>query len=209
MKTYEKTTIRISHIEEHSTLLGPYNRFLIWVHGCCFNCDGCLATNTRYGTYKNISINELSQMIIQSECEGITISGGEPFLQASELSALIENIRKIKDIGVIIYSGFTLSEIKDDPNKHNLLEQTDILIDGQYIKELDDGRPYIGSSNQKLHYLTNRYKEVGAQYYSTSKRQSEIKITPNEVVLIGVPTANVLNTWKSLKEKSGGNNNAI
>ena len=199
--------LRISHTESNSTLLGPFNRFIIWVHGCCFDCEDCLAINTRFGAYKEVDINDLAEEIISSACEGVTISGGEPFLQAQELSLLIEIVRARKDIGVIVYSGFTLQEIEDDSEKLPLLKHVDILIDGRYEKDLDDGRAYVGSSNQVIHYLTKRYKESGEKYYSASKRKAEIKFTPNQAILIGVPSKNVLNMWQNLKSKSAGVNN--
>ena len=196
--------ILISHTEKNTDLLGPYRRFVIWVHGCCFDCEGCLAESTKNGAYTETDIRDLAEDILSSETEGITISGGEPFLQARALFGLITLLKKIKDIGVIIYSGFTLEELQKDDDSRNLLSVTDILIDGRYIKELDDGRAYIGSSNQRLHYLSDRYKEVGKTYYSAEKRRAEIKFTLDKAVLIGVPSKNVLEVWRKVKEKSGG-----
>ena len=204
---YEKTVLRILHIEENTNLLGPFSRFVIWVHGCCFNCGGCLATNTREGTFSEVEVEELSRQIAESQCEGITISGGEPFLQAAELLQLIKATREKKDIGVIVYSGFTLDELQRDDSKSPLLSEIDILIDGQYVQELDDGRAYVGSSNQIIHYLSNRYADIGRTYYAEQKRRAEIKLTPSQAVLIGVPSKDVLKIWRDIKEKSGGMHN--
>lgn len=207
MSVYEKTVIRISHIEESTNLLGPFNRFVIWVHGCCFDCEGCLAENTKNGTYDEINVDELAHRISNSICEGITISGGEPFLQADAIMHLIRGIKKQRDIGVIVYSGFTLAELERDEEKAPLLSDIDILIDGRYIKELDDDRAYVGSSNQIIHYLSSRYTNVGKDYYGADKRRAEIKLTGTQAVLIGVPSHNVLRTWQDIKNKSGGMNN--
>lgn len=204
---YENSIIRISHVEKDTTLLGPYNRFVIWVHGCCFDCEGCLATNTKNGTYKEIEVNALAQLIASSACEGITISGGEPFLQSTALLNLIKCVKEFRDIGVIVYSGFTLPEIKQDKVMSALLSDIDILIDGRYVKELDDNRAYVGSSNQMIHYLSSRYTNAGEAYYAAEKRRAEIKITANQVILIGVPSHNVLKTWQDIKDKSGGMKN--
>lgn len=204
---YEKTALRVSHIEENTNLLGPFNRFVIWVHGCCFNCEGCLATNTKEGAFSEVEVEELSREIAESQCEGLTISGGEPFLQASELLQLIKATREKRDIGVIVYSGFTLDELQRDATKSPLLSEIDILIDGQYVKELDDGRAYVGSSNQIIHYLTARYADIGKAYYAERKRRAEIKLTPTQAVLIGVPSKDVLKIWRDIKEKSGGMHN--
>lgn len=207
MSMYEKSIIRISHVEKDTTLLGPYNRFVIWVHGCCFDCEGCLATNTKNGAYEDIEVSALAQIVANSSCEGITISGGEPFLQSTALLNLIRCIKEFRDIGVIVYSGFTLAEIKQDKVMSTLLSDIDILIDGRYVKELDDNRAYVGSSNQIIHYLSSRYTNVGKRYYAAGKRRAEIKITENQAILIGVPSHNVLKTWQDIKDKSGGMNN--
>jgi len=201
-KSY-KNEISISHYEECTTLLGPYNRFVIWVHGCCFSCAACLTDSIKNGFKETINVNELSDLIVKSNTEGITISGGEPFLQSKELSELIINIRKHKEIGVIVYSGYTLKEINENDEYKEFLSSIDVLIDGRYIKELDDGRAYVGSSNQVIHYLTDRYLEAGKIYYTAEKRKAEIKLTPDKAILIGVPSAGVLKAWKEIMQKAG------
>lgn len=204
MGIYERT-IKIAHTENNTTLLGPYNRFVIWVHGCCFECPGCLADNTKKGPFTPVPISTLIEQVLVSNVEGITISGGEPFLQADVLNEFVLELRKKKDVGVIVYSGFTIEQLKMDLSKSEFLSNVDILIDGQYKKELDDGRAYIGSANQRLFYLTDRYKEIGKEYYSGSKRKAEIKLTADQAILIGVPSANTLKAWEDIKEKAGGN----
>ena len=148
--------ILISHTEKNTDLLGPYRRFVIWVHGCCFDCEGCLAESTKNGVYTETNIRDLAEDILSSETEGITISGGEPFLQSRALFGLITLLKKIKDIGVIIYSGFTLEELQKDDDSRNLLSVTDILIDGRYIKELDD----ISSFNTFVLIISLTYTSV-------------------------------------------------
>ena len=207
MNSYDKSVLSVSHIEKSTNLLGPYNRFVIWVHGCCFDCEGCLASNTKTGAYDEYSVDELTQRIVYSECEGITISGGEPFLQADALATLIRNIKNYRDIGVIVYTGFTMAELMQTADASDLLSETDILIDGRYVKELDDNRAYVGSSNQIIHYLSSRYADIGKTYYSATKRRAEIKFTGTQAVLVGVPSHSVLKTWQDIIEKSGGSNN--
>ena len=204
MKDYK---LKISHTEAHTDLLGPGDRFCIWVHGCCFDCEGCLARNTRFGAYQEVNVRELAEEINNSGCDGITVSGGEPFLQAEALAHLVSEVQAERDISVIIYSGFTLEELREKDDALPLLNVTDILIDGRYEKQLDDGRAYIGSSNQRLHYLTNRCKEAGEIYYAAGKRRAEIKFSADRVTLIGVPSANVLKIWNEIKAKNGGTEN--
>ena len=197
-------TLRISHIETDTALLGPYRRFVIWVYGCCFDCDGCMAHNARFGKETLMNLRELVDDILRSDVEGITISGGEPFLQASALHELVVSVKQKRDMGVIVYTGFTLEELEKNGDNLPLLSVTDILIDGRYVKEFDTGQAYIGSSNQKLHHLTDRYKNIGTAYYSAPQRKAEIKLTTEQAVLIGVPSSNVLKMWRDIKKKTGG-----
>ena len=141
-------------------------------------------------------------------CEGITISGGEPFLQAKALSRLVKGIRERRDYGVIVYSGFTLEELqcKEDPDIQEFLDQIDILIDGRYSEQLDDGKPFRGSSNQRILMLTDRYKDVYDDYYVNQKnRNIEIRVEQDKVIMVGVPSQYGLKTWKDLKKRAEAN----
>lgn len=207
MLTIGDDYLRVAHTESNTELLGPFNRYVIWTHGCCFDCDGCLAENAKDGVYDVVSIGELAREIAESDCEGITVSGGEPMLQAPQLLKLIEDVRRKRDIGVILYSGFTLEEIGLDDIKLALLDVVDVLIDGRYVKELDDGRAYVGSANQIIHYLTPRYVDADKSYYAVENRRAEIKLTRSQAVLVGVPSNEVLNIWRDIKYKSGGMKN--
>lgn len=205
--------MKISHYIERTSVLGPYLRSALWVHGCCFSCEGCLAKEMNEGAYKEYTPVSLGEIFLKiPDTEGITISGGEPFLQAGELAAMIESIKVERDYGVIVYSGF----LKEDLEKNNndevqrLLQNIDILIDGHYIQELDDGKPYRGSSNQKIHLMTERYKSVFEVYYNgTDKRNIEIDIEKDNVYMVGVPSKNGIEVWRQFKKKADGNRDAI
>ena len=147
----KEPTLKISHTESHTDLLGPGDRYCLWVHGCCFDCEGCLARNTRFGAYRNVSVSALASDIKESGCDGITISGGEPFLQAEALAELVKEVQAGRYIGVIIYSGFTLEELKERSDAPALLSVTDILIDGPFILEqLNLELKFRGSDNQRV-----------------------------------------------------------
>ena len=50
-----------------------------------------------------------------------------------------------------------------------LLEYTDVLIDGEYIDELyDESRGIVSSSNQKNHFLT--------KFYNLSYFKNEVRV---------------------------------
>lgn len=198
--------LRITHFIEHTGVLGPFDRSALWVHGCCFSCEGCLARDMNSGGKTEYEVDRLANIFSDIEgTEGITISGGEPFLQAEVLSKMIIKIRQKRDYGVIIYSGFTYEELCESNKKgvQDLLELADLLIDGQYVKELDDGKPYRGSANQRFILLSDRYNSAMTDYYTaTDKRNIEIRLTKEKVYLIGVPSENGLNTWKKFRAKA-------
>jgi anaerobic ribonucleoside-triphosphate reductase activating protein len=139
------------------------------------------------------SSRALALEIILSEAEGLTISGGEPFLQAEALMDMITHVRKERDLGVIVYTGYTLDELTAMQSAHvaNLLNCVDLLIDGAYISELNDGVGLRGSSNQNIVPLTERYAGF-LEHFRTSKRNVEVISKRIETRYVGIPTGYVL-----------------
>jgi len=195
----------ISHYVTRTKVLGPFERSALWVSGCCFDCDGCIAKEMNKQNPTNMDVEDLVKIFSSEDVEGITISGGEPFLQAEALAKMVKEIREIRDYGVIVYSGFEYEELikSNDPVVTEFLKEIDILIDGKYIKEEDDGKPYRGSANQKIRLLTERYRDEYTSYYmSENKRNIEIKVEPDHIYMVGVPSEYGLNTWKELKKRA-------
>ncbi len=203
----------ISHYVLGTKVLGPYIRSALWVHGCCFDCEGCLAYEMNRRDPDLRSIAGLAQMFAGcTDTEGITISGGEPFMQAEGLAEMLDIIKQRRDYGVIIYTGFTLEKLSEscDGGIKRLLGMTDILIDGQYRKDEDDGLPYRGSSNQRIILLSDRYKDQYESYYlAGKKRDIEINFDKDRVNMVGVPSAGGLKIWKDLIKRAEGNGEGI
>ncbi len=147
-------SIRLHHIMECSTVNGPDNRFVIWTQGCPFHCDGCFNQPTHSPTAGfDIDIVQLAEQINQTQdIRGITLTGGEPLLQIKQISSLLNFIRK--DLDVLLFSGYTLEEIKADTIKKQLLYQVDAALLGRYNKNLP--HPFYG---KKLVLNGNRIKK--------------------------------------------------
>lgn len=133
-----------------------------------------------------MTVNELAERILGvPDIEGVTYSGGEPFLQAEGLVSL-SKILKDQGKTIVCYTGYTYKEIKngDNPYWHELLNYLDILIDGEFIKEAKAPLLWRGSANQKVHFLSERYKEyslITDEFY----QEFEIHIVDGGVILTG------------------------
>ena len=152
--------LRIYQREQDILSLGPGKRYCLWVQGCNRHCHGCISPLSQdlNGGYL-MSPRAVAMEIALSAAEGVTISGGEPFLQSTELAEMLTDLKIMtgRETGVIIYTGYLLEELQKMEEAQPLLAMTDLLIDGPYIQELDDGKALRGSSNQGIHYLTPRY----------------------------------------------------
>lgn len=108
-----------------------------------------------------MSLSELGDWIVsQCEIEGITVSGGEPFSQAEALSKIIDSVREKRDVGVMVYTGYVYEKLlkNADAGQMDLLKRIDLLIDGPYIMKRHADLLWRGSENQRLNFLTDRYR---------------------------------------------------
>jgi anaerobic ribonucleoside-triphosphate reductase activating protein len=128
--------------------------------------------------------------------EGTTLMGGEPFAHAEPAAELASQVQAL-GLTVMVFSGFTLRELADqtDPGVRRLLAHTDILVDGRYRQDQPDtSRRWIGSTNQQIHFLTDRYSQDDPCW-----RQSEtleIRMQSGEISVNGFPAAAAVDVWK-------------
>ena len=143
------------------TVLGPGQRIGLWVQGCSIRCRGCFNPGTwSPAGGEVVSVEALAARIVATEgIEGVTFLGGEPFEQAAALAELGRRVRAA-GLSVMTFTGLVREEI-EAPGRADwdaLLAVTDLLVDGPYVEDLHDlSRPWVGSSNQRFHFLTDRY----------------------------------------------------
>lgn len=146
----------------------------------------------------------LQWILTTPDIEGITLLGGEPMEQAEELALLAKAVR-LAGLSVLCFTGYTLEEIQNAGNAdmHALLVQTDLVIDGPYVKEQRDlRRPWVGSSNQRYHFLTERYNIHDVE---NCRNRLEIRLDKDgKLILNGMVTQNMINTLE-ITHLSGGN----
>ena len=107
--------------------------------------------------------NEIIQLLKNATekypLEGLTFLGGEPFLQAEGLADIAEYAHNL-NLSVMIFSGYEYTELSKNKfsGSKRLLNSTDLLIDGEFDNtQIETTRNWVGSTNQKFHYLTDRY----------------------------------------------------
>lgn len=179
----------LSHYLLKTRAEGPGLRAGIWVQGCPNHCPGCAAPETwPFDIGDFTEVQSLAEKILSvPELSGITIAGGEPFAQAGAL-AILANKMQENGLSVITFTGYTLESLHGrDADTDALLAATDLLIDGPYIEaQASDERPLVGSSNQRLIFLTERLKAEW-ETWAQEPRKVEIHIFPNgQVVANGI-----------------------
>ncbi|UTR13183.1 radical SAM protein [Salipaludibacillus sp. LMS25] len=161
--------LRIHRFIPYTNAEGPGKRACVWVQGCPIHCKGCGVPWTwsfKGGTL--VSIDDVFDWIMESKAthdiEGVTFLGGEPFEQAEALAHLGQKIKQTK-LSIMTFSGYYREQL-DTMNKKGtdeLLNVTDLFIDGPFIQEqLDTSRPWVGSANQRYHFLTDTYRHLEA-----------------------------------------------
>jgi len=203
--------VRLHNLVMQTTALGPGTRLAIWLQGCLRRCPGCMSPASRpLEGGSEWELEDLIETVCRAQgIEGITVSGGEPFLQPEALHGLLKAVRQRTELGVIIYTGNTLAELRrtGDPRILEIVDSlADLIIDGEYVDELNDGGSLKGSSNQKVHFLTERYLPF-RQLYEGKSRDVQVFITGKDAFFVGIPYRETLESWKEaasrLAEETG------
>ena len=145
--------IRISGIVEDSIVDGPGLRLSVFTQGCPHHCPGCHNPHTHsLKGGKMISPGKIiKQIALNPLLYGITLSGGEPFLQAKRLIPIARFV-KAQGLEVACYTGYLFEELISGkiPYARELLEYVDILIDGKFVlAQKSLSLKFKGSKNQR------------------------------------------------------------
>jgi anaerobic ribonucleoside-triphosphate reductase activating protein len=182
--------INLHDFLERSTENGPGTRAVIWVQGCTLQCPGCFNPETHnMGIRQLVSVRDLAERVLAiSGIEGITISGGEPFLQAEALAELGVVLHQ-NNFGVIVFSGFIYEYLlqANKPDWNALLAVTDLLIAGPFIQDLTCNLALRGSSNQILHFLSERYTAFRDELEGESHSVEVLIDESGQVIVTGFP----------------------
>jgi anaerobic ribonucleoside-triphosphate reductase activating protein len=160
----KRKTLHVNMAAEltESVANGPGKRYVIWVQGCPFACPGCFNPDFQpFIPRQLVNVPTLARRILSVKTiEGVTYSGGEPFMQCEALIDLNKILIK-NGLSIVSYSGYTLKELHQlkNPFITEFLSQLDILIDGKFQEKNKANLLWRGSNNQNVHFLTDRYSE--------------------------------------------------
>lgn len=155
------------------TALGPGTRMALWVSGCNRHCRKCANPELWYRhEYQKITPEKLVKTIgsmIGLGIDGITITGGEPFDQADELCMVIDGLPE--QIEVLVFTGYKYEELLEKNDARELLSRVDVLIDGEYVDELNNNSSALrGSTNQQIRYLNKAVQSEYEKYLSEGRK---------------------------------------
>ncbi|MBO3445234.1 anaerobic ribonucleoside-triphosphate reductase activating protein [Clostridium sp. CCUG 7971] len=162
--------IRISSPTTFDSIVdGPGLRMVVWTQGCIHNCKNCHNPQTHdlCGGFEVDTKDIIDKLKILKLQKGITLSGGEPFLQPEALEEIAKEAKENK-LDIWAYTGFTFEYLLDKKNPSyfknlNLLKQIDVLVDGKFMEERKDiSLKFRGSSNQRIINVQRslKYKQI-------------------------------------------------
>lgn len=180
--------LNIAEWLECTEVEGPGRRFALWVQGCNIRCPECCNQHMfSFAPRHIVAANEVLTWIEAAhrryQLEGVTFLGGEPLLQAKGLAVVAHGCQQM-GLSVMVFTGFTLDQIKRCPlpGVNELLQVTDVLVDGPYIaSQPDTQRNWVGSENQRFHFFTDRYRP-GIEYDPSYQRGCEVRVKANGTI---------------------------
>lgn len=172
--------------------LGPGKRIAIWVQGCTRRCPGC--ANPELWDLDGVDDMPLDYVVamVRSalrsyQLNGLTLTGGEPFLQAIEIVQLIDAVSDLCD-DILVFSGYTYNELlnSNDPAVSAMLNAISVIVDGPYQREMNLSEKLRGSSNQNIIILSSKSKEKYEKYLSSGEKIFENFVASNGVISVGI-----------------------
>lgn len=142
--------MRIAGTIPCSLVNGPGIRYVIFTQGCPHKCFGCQNPETwdAEGGYE-APLSTIYRDIIGRlvHLDGITISGGEPYMHELELRQLLTWLpMRNNSYDIWLYTGYEWEDIKDHP----LTKLVDVVVTGRFQQANKVVGKLYGSSNQKV-----------------------------------------------------------
>ncbi|GGE78447.1 pyruvate formate-lyase-activating enzyme [Priestia taiwanensis] len=173
----------VHSVESCGTVDGPGIRYIVFMQGCLLRCQYCHNADTwNIGAGKEMTVDEIVEeakaykAFMDASGGGITISGGEPLLQAEFVT---EVFKRCKEEGIhttLDTSGGCFDSSNEEFMKHfdELMAVTDLLLVD--IKQIDSKkhRKLTGKPNEHIlefvKYLSDRQKPIWIRHVLVPER---------------------------------------
>lgn len=161
---------RAAGFEKNSIVDGPGMRYVIFFQGCLHHCEGCHNPETWpvLGGNKYDMDNIKKEIAKDPMISGITLSGGEPFLQPRAVLDICVWAKQRK-LSVWCYTGYDWEQLIEwEDARKDILKYVDVIVDGEFKKdELSLDISWRGSRNQRLIDVQASLKKGEVVLYET------------------------------------------
>lgn len=145
--------LNVHELFHGSRIYGPGVRDVVWFKGCTLHCEGCI--NPELWSKEPELLYEPSELADEILGKEVTLLGGEP-LQQEDIFGFICELKK-RDIGIILFTGYTLEQLNG--KKLEAAKLCDCVISGPFDpKQKDESLYLMGSRNQRIDLFTSRYE---------------------------------------------------
>ncbi|MDE6010573.1 MAG: anaerobic ribonucleoside-triphosphate reductase activating protein [Muribaculaceae bacterium] len=152
----QQPSYNVLDIRRGTTVDGPGLRTSIYLAGCNHKCPGCHNPDSwdpAAGT--SMTLSEILA-VVEDEDFDVTLTGGDPLMNAEKLPPLIKGIKALGK-SVWIYTGYTISRIRLSSLLRKAVEGADAIVEGPFkIELLDPDLRFRGSSNQRIIEISSR-----------------------------------------------------
>lgn len=168
--------LNIAHINVCTEAEGPYRRMAIWFQGCNILCRGCCNPELQEIKAAHIlTVRETLDIALKSKkenkIEGVTFLGGEPTMQ--EGLSYLANALALSGLGTILFTGMTYDSLEK-----SVRNAMDLIVDGRFeMSQIDEARNLVGSKNQEIIYVTDRYRDMSDWFLNTREKRIEINLS--------------------------------
>ncbi len=170
------------------------NRMAIWTYGCNRGCAGCSSAHTwqkEAATEAHwVSITALLQLARQRNVQGLTISGGEPVLQATAITNFARRFKLLlPEKEIVLYTGLRFDSLCI--RAPELVKTVDVVIAGPYVQSLPP-TALAGSNNQEVKLLTPLAQRLFAGWQSWPRAPLQVSSHSSsdghsQLITVGIP----------------------
>lgn len=131
-------------------------RTTLFVSGCSFACEGCFNQEAQNFTNGELWTEEVENQFIEytknPNVVGVNLLGGEIMQQDSAIILhLVKRIKEETGKSIWMWTGYTLDALYNMPDKMEILQYVNVLIDGRFeLDKKDLMLKYRGSANQRV-----------------------------------------------------------